>query len=339
MKRIITCSDGTWNKPNAIVKGKKIRTNVQKLFDYILQRDDHGIAQLRYYDAGIGAEGNFFVRAMSGATGKGIDANIQDVYKFICWNYEAGDEIFVFGFSRGAYTARSLAGLIRKAGIIRKNDLDLISDAYALYRNHTVSPDDPAAIRFKTANSYLPMPHIKFIGVWDTVGSLGLPLRWFQMHNLRKFQFHDTTLSSTVDFAYQALALDERRSTFKPTLWQQSAKVKELNIKQVLEQRWFAGVHSNVGGGYADEGLSDIALDWMIQRAKAAGLYFDDELISKDVKPNPQGQLYNSNKGLFSLFPGYVRPVEPETLIDPSVEERKLKVKGYQPANLPTSFT
>ena len=120
MKRIVSCSDGTWNKPNSRFEGIPVRSNVQKIFDLIRKKDDSGILQIKYYDEGIGAEGNLFTRLFDGATGKGIDENILDAYRFVVWNYEPGDEIYLFGFSRGAYTARSLAGLIRKCGIIRK---------------------------------------------------------------------------------------------------------------------------------------------------------------------------------------------------------------------------
>lgn len=192
MKRIITCSDGTWNKPNTQFEGKTVRTNVQKIFDYILKKDANGITQIKYYDEGVGAEGNFLQRAFSAGTGEGIDDNIIDAYKFIIWNYEIGDEIFLFGFSRGAYTTRSVAGLIRKCGILINNDLRLIDQAYALYRNKNLRPDSPEVVEFR--KKYCHEPAIKFIGVWDTVGALGLPLKWFQYRNKAKYCFHDTTL-------------------------------------------------------------------------------------------------------------------------------------------------
>ena len=334
MKRIITCSDGTWNKPNTIEKGKRTRTNVQKLFDFVLH-EHNTIAQIKYYDEGIGASGSKLTRILNGATGKGIDDNIQDAYKFICWNYQPGDEIYLFGFSRGAYTARSLGGLIRKCGIIKKNDLNLITEAYSMYRNQNVAPDDATAMAFKTANSYLPMPNIKFIGVWDTVGALGVPLSWFQWYNKRKYQFHDTTLSSSVEYAYHALAIDEKRSNFIPTLWQQSAKAKAT--KQVLEQRWFAGVHSNVGGGYPDEGLADIALQWMIDKAIATGLGFDMQSVKENVKPNANGIFYESRSGFYKITKPFIRKVVADTFIDSSINERMKLLADYKPSNIETS--
>jgi uncharacterized protein (DUF2235 family) len=331
MKRIITCSDGTWNKPNATKKGKPIRTNVQKIFDLISKRDVNGILQIKYYDKGIGSEGNLFTRTFHGATGKGIDINIMDAYKFIVWNYEPGDDIYLFGFSRGAYTARSLAGLIRKSGILKNNELNLLDEAYELYRNHEAAPDSDVAKNFRLKNSF-DVSHIKFIGVWDTVGSLGIPLHAFQWINKRKYSFYDTTLSSIVEYAYHAIAIDEMRGNFSPTLWEKSTN-KARNFEQVLEQRWFAGVHSNVGGGYPDEGLADIALKWLLDKSASTGLTFDPQKIASDVKANVEGTLYKSLQGVFALLPTHERSIT-TGVVDDSVYARMKKVPGYKPNNV-----
>lgn len=332
MKRIITCSDGTWNRPNTTDKGRPVRTNVQKIFDLIGKRSKEDVSQIKYYDQGVGAEGNIFTRTFDGATGKGIDTNIMDAYKFIVWNYEPDDEIYIFGFSRGAYTARSLAGLIRKCGIIKKNNLNLLAEAYALYRDHEAAPGSDIATTFRNYNSH-EITHIKFIGVWDTVGSLGIPLHAFQWINKRKYSFYDTTLSSVIEFAYHAISIDEKRSSFKPTLWDKSTNTAHRNFEQVLEQRWFAGVHSNVGGGYPDEGLADIALKWMIDKASAAGLAFDLEQMKTDIKYNVEATLYKSVKGIFKFFPTYERPIS-TGVIDDSVFERMKRIPDYKPNNL-----
>lgn len=331
MKRIITCSDGTWNKPSTTQKGKPVRTNVQKIFDLICKRDSNNILQIKYYDQGIGAEGNWFTRTFDGATGKGIDNNIMDAYKFIVWNYEPGDEIYLFGFSRGAYTARSLAGLIRKSGILKKNDLNLLSKAYQLYRNHEAMPDSDEAIKFRKDNSF-DVYNIKFIGVWDTVGSLGIPLHLFQWINRKKYSFYDTTLSSIVKYAYHAISIDERRGNFQPTLWELS-KNRARDFEQVLEQRWFAGVHSNVGGGYPDEGLSDIALKWITEKASETGLAYDAAKLKDEIKGDPKGRLYKSNSGIFALLPTFERPIL-TGVVDESVFERMKMVNNYKPKNV-----
>lgn len=330
-KRIITCSDGTWNRPNTVDNGKPVQTNVQKIFDKISLRGPDNTLQIRYYDEGIGAQGNWWKRIFDGATGKGIDDNILDAYKFIVWNYEPGDEIYLFGFSRGAYTARSLAGLIRKCGIIKKNDLNLINEAYKLYRDKSQAPDQNVATAFRSKYSY-EVTHIKFIGVWDTVGSLGIPLRWFQWYNRRKYSFYDTTLSSIVEHAYHAVAIDERRGNFKPTLWTPS-KNKSPEFKQVLEQRWFAGVHSNVGGGYPNEGLSNIALRWIMQKADDIGMAFEPKW--KEAAPvEKPWTLVNSRSLIFRLTPSYIREISSLADIDESVHERMKEDPTYVPENV-----
>jgi uncharacterized protein (DUF2235 family) len=341
-KRIITCSDGTWNKPGDVEEGVNIRTNVQKIFEAICNEDGEGIKQIKYYDQGVGSTGSKLRRIIDGATGYGLDENILDAYKFIIWNYEQGDEIYLFGFSRGAYTSRSLAGMIRKVGLVKNNDLNLIKKAYDLYRNPKEKPDGKVATEFREKHSQ-PDAHVKFIGVWDTVGSLGIP--FMVMQNKKKYQFHDTTLSSAVDFAYHALAIDEQRKSFIPTLWKKSSNLGNRDTKQVLEQRWFAGVHSNIGGGYPKTGLSDIALKWMIDKAKDTGLTFEPEYIANqnNIAPNIKSTLYNSNKPPFKFLGKHVRQVlkteGANEIVDDSVFERivtDLSPDGppYRPVNI-----
>jgi len=344
MKRIITCSDGTWNKPGDKYEGEYVETNVQKIFEAICKRvrneRNEIIYQVKYYDEGVGAEGTAWSKMIDGATGKGIDDNIKDIYKFIVWNYEPGDELFLFGFSRGAYTARSLAGLIRNCGILKCNDLQLIDRAYDIYRDRTneaLNPDGEEAKLFREKYSH-PLKPIKFIGVWDTVGALGIPVHAFQWINKNKYEFHDTTLSSLVEHAYQALAVDEHRDNFKPTLWQKSDAVKFGRVKQEMEQVWFPGVHSNIGGGYPKEGLSDVALDWMVRKAQKCGLGFDEPYLLHRIRPNCTAKMYDSKTGLFSFLPDYTRPVmkteHANEQIDDSVWERMHEYADYRPENI-----
>ena len=344
MKRIITCSDGTWNKPGAKYDGKYVETNVQRIFEAICKttRQPNGseVHQIKYYDEGIGAEGSWWSRMIDGATGKGIDDNIKLIYEFIVWNYEPGDELYLFGFSRGAYTARSLAGLIRNCGILKNNDLRLIDEAYEIYRdrkNTSFDPNGSLAKQFREKNSH-PLERIKFIGVWDTVGSLGIPARGLQWYNKKHYQFHDTTLSSLIENAYHALAIDEHRSNFKPTLWTKSNKIVAGDLPQTMEQTWFTGVHSNVGGGYPNMGLSDIALEWMIEKAGLHGLGFDKTYINTQLKPCFEGSLYNSKTGIFEFLPDYLRPVmktpDANEKVDDSVLERMRAMPHYRPENI-----
>lgn len=336
MKRIITCSDGTWNKPGEVDDGQITQTNVQKIFQLIEKTDVRtNTSQIRFYDEGVGSEGNILQRDMEGATGKGLDGKILDAYKFIVWNFEPGDELYLFGFSRGAYTARSLAGLIRTCGIIKSYDLILINEAFEIYRNHDHNtPDHDAAIDFRTKNSYI--TRIKMVGVWDTVGALGIPLHIFKLLNSKKYLFHDVQLSSTIDNAFQALAVDEHRESFEPSIWQQSPEIKKGNITQRLKQVWFTGSHSDVGGGYPETGLSDITLQWMAEKAFETGLAIRKP---ENLHPDYKGVLHNSRTGMYELQPPYYRPIElgndcTYEALNPSVTERMNDAScNYEPKN------
>lgn len=289
-KRIITCNDGTWNKPGTTDQGEGVMTNVEKLFKIIPGLDQQGIEQVCFYDEGVGTSPGVFNQIAGGVTGEGIDKNIKDTYRFLMWNYTGtDDELFLFGFSRGAYTARSLAGFIRNCGILKPENLHLVDEAYELYRDRTfvTHPDSDAMKSFRRNYSFNGVGNtlIKCVGVWDTVGALGIPFNIRLLEDKTRYNFHDVTLSSWVVHAFHAMALDERRDVFKPTLWEASNKMPATNT---LEQVWFSGVHANIGGGYAQSGLSDIALVWMIEKAGRIGLHVDTSLLvddSADLKP------------------------------------------------------
>lgn len=325
-KRLVICCDGTWNKPDQ----KDKTTNVVYTARAVLPVDPEGVPQVVFYDRGVGT-GNVLDRFSGGAFGKGISTNIQDAYRFIVHNYEAGDELYFFGFSRGAYTVRSTAGLIRNAGVLKKANADRIADAYALYRGES-KPSDRASIEFREQFSHEPRVH--FIGVWDTVGSLGVPVSGLRFLTKGKYQFHDVQLSSHVDHAYHALAIDERRGPFAPTLWTCPKDAPNQSVEQV----WFAGVHSNIGGGYPDRGLSDQALVWMIEKAQGAGLAFDPEIVG-GFAPDPRGVLENSKTGFYFLTRAhhrYIGAVSRSTAesVHPSALERRSADPYYHPENL-----
>jgi uncharacterized protein (DUF2235 family) len=290
-KKIIICCDGTWNKPEDDKPGR-VPTNVLKLVRAIQPTDSGGNNQIVYYDQGIGT-GGFFDKYIGGATGKGISGNIKEAYRFLANNFNEGDEIYCFGFSRGAYSVRSLGGLISTIGILPKSDLDKLTMAYNYYKKH---PDKRKKYKYydeiKELMKNTIKVRIKFMGVWDTVGALGAPtplLGWLT----RKLwvRFHDTT-SRNIDYAYHALAIDERRGPFAPGIWTQCDDCKEM--KQV----WFSGAHSNIGGGYKDAGLSDLTFDWMLKMAENCGLEFNPEYLERKVNANHKGKVINS----FSLF-------------------------------------
>jgi uncharacterized protein (DUF2235 family) len=243
-------------------------------------------------------------------------------------NYIDGDEIWLFGFSRGAYTSRSIIGLIRNSGLLRKQHLEKFNLAYQLYRDRSkeTGPNQPVAEQFKAQFSHT--PDVRFLGVWDTVGSLGVP-----DHILSKFldnmwNFHDVSLSGIVRSAYHALAIDEHRADFKPCAW-------DGPNSEDRQQVWFAGAHSDVGGGYPDAGLSDCALAWMMCNAEARGLELDRANVN--VKPNPLADVHDSKTGIFHLRPGYNRPVRPNMLSEAVLLKRKQK--GYEPENWPGHAT
>jgi hypothetical protein len=251
----------------------------------------------------------------------------MSAYRYLVDTYEPGDQLFLFGFSRGAFTARSTAGFVRNCGILRREHADRLDDAYTLYRSHN-EPTKPRGIEstlFRQAYSH--EATVYFIGVWDTVGSLGIPWSGNPLVNMvnKRWQFHDTDLSSTVSFAYQALAIDEQRRPFQPTLWTQP---KDAPPTQQLEQVWFSGVHCDVGGGYLTHELSDITLNWMVEKARKSGLQFKPEAFAvrppvpptsadtvpivdayTSIQPNALGTKHDSETLLYRFLGRYVRQI------------------------------
>jgi uncharacterized protein (DUF2235 family) len=298
MKRIITCSDGTWDKPDQKNKGVVSPSNVWKLKTLIAPKDHNGTEQVLLYEEGVGIDWND--KISGGLFGMGINRNIIQAYQFIANHYDPGDEICLFGFSRGAYTARSVAGFIRNSGLLRKEYLDAkLEEAFLFYkrRDDKSKPNSVEALEFKKKYCYEHM-RIKIIGVWDTVGELGIPLEMFDEINrdVLDCRFHDVELSSYVDYAFHAVAIDEHRKPFTPALWIQQQKGKDEG--QIMEQMWFSGVHGDVGGGYKEHELSDCALQWIIDKAKGVGLEFKD---TGSVSSNPLGEIHNSMNLLYEI--------------------------------------
>lgn len=304
-KKLIICADGTWNTQSDTDSGHPSPTNVVKIERALLPRDAKQVQQVVFPIDGVGTSFGTFLRG--GTLGRGLFANVQKCYQFLRTNYEPGDQLYFFGFSRGAFTVHSLAGLVRNSGILRRGEEKFEEEALGLYRdyNEDTQPDAPKSVAFRRDHSHEAM--IDFIGVWDTVGSLGIPGLDGRFRILRglDWQFHDVTLSKIVRRAHHALAIHEHRLDFVPTLWEQGA---DATAEQVLEQVWFSGVHSDVGGGYAidveEQGrLSDVTLEWMIDKAKAAGLEFDDSVLTAeyDYEPNALADGHDSFKGFFAV--------------------------------------
>lgn len=336
MKKIILSFDGTWNTPdNHADLSAGSDTNVCKLHRCIAPQDVRGNPQIKWYDEGVGSK--WYDRFKGGIFGVGLSENIQQGYHFLIDTYEENDEIYLFGFSRGAYTARSLVGLIRNAGLLRKNQegmSDLIRQAYSIYRSRDKSADETYAKLFRSAHSIDIKIH--FIGVWDTVGSLGIPLSSFQWFNREFYQFHDTKLSGIVKNAYHAVAIDEHRKDYIATLWEPS----EVPT-QKIEQVWFPGAHANVGGGYENNPMSDIALEWMMQKAKQCNLSFCNDYrceTEKCVRAPIVDSFKEFLNGAYSIFSSrFLRPIGftefGSESIHPIVKQRSSIDLGYRPKN------
>jgi uncharacterized protein (DUF2235 family) len=317
MKRLIVCCDGTWNRPDQLDQGVAAPTNVAKLALALADEDDAGNAQLLHYQAGVGTRRREHL--LGGGFGVGLSRNVQECYRFLVDNYERGDKLYFFGFSRGAFSARSTVGLVRNSGILRHEHRHRVKDAYTLYRNpqKDSQPSGIAAELFRRSYSQSEI-YVDFVGVWDTVGALGIPIDGFRPPLLsRLWRFHDTTLSRYVLNAYHAIAIDERRRPFRPTLWVK----KDDAEKQTLEQIWFAGVHCDVGGAYRDPELSEIPLLWMAEKARACGLAFkpdhlvlnktgfdpEDRRAGIEVAPDPRGEVHDSRTRFYRLLKAYDR--------------------------------
>ncbi|MDP5143693.1 DUF2235 domain-containing protein [Rheinheimera baltica] len=282
-KRIIICCDGTWNEPD------DIPTNVTKMVRAISPVSPDGIHQVVFYDQGVGTGGKID-KFIGGAFGSGLEKNVLDCYRFLIHNFQLGDEIYAFGFSRGAYTARAFVGLIHAVGLLEKSTLDKLTQAYKHYRTE---PEDRQQGLYE--DNY--RPDIRMVGVFDTVGALGAPTPLLGKFTRNWVGFFNTRICAQVKYAYHALALDERRAPFQPDLW-----TGTLQDDQYMEQCWFAGAHSDIGGGYAECGLSDIALQWMVGKASALGLVFNQTYLDAQCKPDLNMQPHDSYSFSYKLL-------------------------------------
>jgi uncharacterized protein (DUF2235 family) len=333
MKRIVLCFDGTWNKPadENLPEDRQVETNVCRFFRSVEKTAPDGAEQLPWYDEGVGSK--WYNRYVGGSIGVGLEKNILDGYKFLAQQYADGDEIYVLGFSRGAYTARSLVGLLRNCGLVYNKQLALrMAMAYGIYRVRDDGPDSETAKAFR-ANFAREVP-IRFLGVWDTVGALGIPLDIIEPVKKRFYEFHDTRLSKIVQNAYHALAIDEHRDIFDACLWN-----PDTAPEQALEQRWFIGAHCDVGGGYAKRELSDIALRWMQDKASALGLALKPVSTGAD---NFRGEFHDSYAeflhGLHAKKNARHYRIVAATqygneAIDESVARRRKEDRSYEPQN------
>lgn len=279
-KNIVVFSDGTGQEG-----GEGANTNIYKLFNII---EDRTSQQISFYDPGLGTGW----RKLSGnVSGAGISKNILECYTFIFENFEAGDQIYLFGFSRGAATVRSLTSFIHYFGIIPKSRPELIKQAYKIYKIENEHERKRKADEFVSKHHTM-WTRIKFLGCYDTVAALGLPIKPLSvlMNKIPGMQhkFQNFKLNETVENAYQVLAIDDERETFHPILWDADA-LPYQTIKQV----WFCGMHTDVGGGYDEPALSDIPFAWMKNMAVNHGLLiYSPKSVS--IHGDVNGYMHNS---------------------------------------------
>jgi uncharacterized protein (DUF2235 family) len=366
-KRIVVCSDGTGN---TAIKGRG--TNVFKLFEgsisTVIGSTRTSCRRSRCTTTASGRRPSSRCAPRRGACGWGLSRNVKQLYKELVRLYDPGDEIYVFGFSRGAFTVRTLVGLIATCGMLDRSKFtrhtaaeleSLVGRAYSAYRKRYRTPlmqlfwGAPCrkdAEDFKAVHSLPVDVRVRFVGVWDTVDAVGLPFHLADVLNasVYRFKFPDRTLSRIVDRACHALSIDDQRHSFHPLLWKET---EEDRASGRIEQVWFAGAHSNVGGGYPKQGMSLVALDWMLAQAERAGQPFgtpglrlnQQERCSYREHANADDKLYDPRAGLGIFYRWRIRDIERlcrEHGVQPKVHLSVLErvahgTDDYAPGNLP----
>ncbi|WP_397451541.1 DUF2235 domain-containing protein [Pseudomonas sp. NA-150] len=352
VKRIALFLDGTWNNVDD-------NTNVFRLKSLCTKSPE----QLCYYSAGVGTQTGEHLSG--GMFGIGINEEVTTAYQWLVEHYEVDAKIFIFGFSRGAFTARSLAGFISKCGLLKPGSPVSMNQLFERYRRGNAT--SILSLSHETDISGLsqedqwlkkysrPIP-VWFQGVWDTVGSLGVPIPWLPKVNKADFKFLETDLRINDTYAFHALAIDEHREAFKPTLWtkdtpKQGETFKPRDLDHV-EQRWFVGAHANVGGGYENDLLAQVPLKWLMDKAIVHGLEFTDEVVidGDEITCPIRDSLAEMAHGAYEILTlgkHYYRPIGAEPIdtgvaitttinesIDVSVFERWQKDSTYRPKNL-----
>jgi uncharacterized protein (DUF2235 family) len=327
-KNIIVCYDGTGKEYG------KHNTNVVHVFESILRNE----RQIAFYDPGVGTFsvlGRTLGRKtgilLGKAFGAGLQQNIEDGYEYLMNHYEPGDDIFLFGFSRGAFTARALAGLLHNFGLLQRGSKNLIPYVSKMYncmritrfpqkKDGQLSADTSVKENVKNfKNTFCQDCKPHFIGIWDTIASIG--------HIFGK-KFFDTALNKDIKYAYHAVAIDEKRKKFPVNLWDENKKRED----QVIEQVWFIGVHSDVGGSYETRHLSDITLAWMMDNASNCGLLLKDGWQNR-LAQKATGDIHNSRKGIWKLWKPVDREIPDGSKIHGSVFDR-IEKSDYHP-NIP----
>lgn len=348
-KRLALFLDGTWQNVGS-------NTNVWRLRCLCADKGDDGVYQLKYYDVGLNG-------VRGGAWGEGLSENVVDAYNWLVEHYEAGDDIFIFGYSRGAYTARSLAGVVAMCGLLKPGGALGTHQLFSRYRrseaqertiyklagaSNDLTLEEELLLRYSR-----PVP-IHMVGVWDTVGAVGIPVGRFQGLSTSTLGFHHTGLRKPIKHGFHAVAVDEHRRKFVQTLWTARSLPGEPRPQprtlDSVEQRWFIGSHGSVGGGEPSDLLPQIPLRWMMRKASNCGLVFRNELeVHEDEALGPISDPYKVFlRGWYSRFsPRLHRPIEGPAevsaagmhytineTIDGSVFSRWRADTSYRPQNL-----
>lgn len=352
-KRLAVFLDGTWN-----VVGDD--TNVWRMKSLCAPADAQGIAQLVHYEKGVSG-------LLGGLTGDGVDKTIIDAYQWLVDHYDPGDDIFLFGFSRGAYTARSLAGFLATCGLLKSGGALGVNQVYKRYRTRgartiweLLDAQEHGTLADATLEELLMLKHsmavkIKLVGVWDTVGDYGIPFITYEgVRFWSPLGFMTTGLRVPIEHGFHALAVDEHRRAFTPTLWTvrrpAPAGAPPPRPLTSVEQRWFVGAHANVGGGNENDILPQVPLRWLMKKASLHGLAFRNDVdLDGDETRAPVSNSYAEFLcGIYRLVSSpYYRPIgapprqvpggtedNVNETIDASVFARWNANSQYRPPNL-----
>jgi uncharacterized protein (DUF2235 family) len=353
-KRLALFLDGTWNQVSD-------NTNIWRYRALFAPQGSDGREQRAYYSTGLGTK--FGERISGGMFGAGIDTVITSAYEWLMENYHPGDEVFIFGFSRGAYTARSLSGFVSKCGLLQSGAPLGVNQLFVRYRRsgqrtirELIAARDSGTTDFIHEEAWMlkfaqPIP-IKFIGVFDTVGALGVPFPLLRRLRGSAYPFLNTGLRQNNEYAFHALAIDEHRKAFAPTLWTNEGAVNAAPRPiERTEQRWFVGAHANVGGGCFDDALAQLPFTWLRRKASTLGLTFKDGFAAEQHAgaariSDSYGEFMWGLYRLFTFGRPYYRPIgvapKDEGLgvtninetIDVSVFERWRADRTYRPPKL-----
>jgi uncharacterized protein (DUF2235 family) len=355
-KNIVLCADGTGNKG-----GYTPDSNVFKIYNDV---DIHAPnrEQISYYDNGVGTSTNQMLKALSGAIGLGFQTNVCELYEFLARQYEPDDQVYLFGFSRGAATIRAFTGFIDACGLIDGRNMSAIELKTEVTRAFEVYKDQAQLDEWKDTLANHGRIPIRMVGVWDTVAALGGPQRtditgpisflldkvlnvidWI-IELLWPHRFYNYALTKNIENAYQALAIDDERTSFWPLVWTEP----KAGSKQVVEQTWFSGMHSNIGGGYAREGMANVTLEWMLVRAAKLGLEFRPGVL-KEAKhrSNAKGLMYDSRGGFARFYRYHPREISslckatitgPVRIHNSVIGRLERQIDNYTPKQIPDEF-